>query len=887
MITNVWPVKSALYRRFELLGGSHITKAKMVAQVSLLAMGLALAGCGGGGGAVGSTPTPPPAPTPPAPPPPPPPPPPPNTSLLNLTSSESFTNDAATGIANFPKTGTGQTATAAPSTATVSYDLATRGYTITVGSRSQTFRPTDIDIAQSNAGVTVYPRRNGTTTDSLTLTKPGTSGRFTYEYVGGGYWQQTIDGATAVSGSLDAFAYGIKTPDAAVPRTGQAVYAVDLLGATTLTNDVVGITGEGNVIVNFGGGNIIVRGSIVGTPQLPSMSFSGSATLSATANNFTGPISISSPLGPLQTGTWNGRFYGPAAQEVGGAFGVSNGVGGATTGTIIGRRNTALGGNATIINPTKDDLLAGDAARLAFTGNPGVPVSAQSNGSGAISVYYDASDGTYDLLLSDRSGLIRNLDFIFNQSLNNSYGGVDSTRNFAVYVRPTLQYLRTGRAYTIVGNRYTFDDIVFGIATPDGSVPRTGQAGFALLLTGSIAETGAANLQTISGQGTMTANFATGAMTTQGSLNNYFGANFTAIGAFNGTATLAGNANTFSGTLNFTGVGAYSGPLRGRFYGPAINEIGAVFSLAGPNGGIATGTLTGANDPNVLAAQSGLLDLTQSTTLAGTAAAFVVTPALSPGQSTAFVAPMSVTYDPVAKSYQFVSNAIGNVPAAASFPISVVATERVAAESNASFDVYRNGVTTTKIFKPGTTNPTLALTYTSFADITTTGVDFGGRATTYTYALPFGIQTPLIQMPRAGTAVYSGIAYGFGQVDQVGSRVATIDGTSRFDVDFGLGTVSTLLTLNARNPATSATASLGQFLFSGTMGGGVPGGGVGSNSFVGRNGNTNFQGALNGLFFGANAAEIGIAFSIDKQDLLVPGSPKIQIEGAAIGKRGP
>jgi hypothetical protein len=856
---------------------------RLVSLLAIATVSLMVAGCGGGGG-VGSTPTPP-APSPPSPPPPPPPPSPPNTSLINLTSSESFVNDAASGSANFPKSGSGQTATAAAATVSIAFDLATKGYTITAGGRTQTFLPADIDNAQSNAGVTVFVKRNGSTTDSLTLTKPGTSGRFTYEFVGGGYWQRTVDGSTAVSGNFDAFSYGIVTPAAGVPRTGTAVYSVDLLAAETIPNDVVGLTGQGKLAIDLGSGRIVLRGTIDNPAAFQAGAFSASALLSSTANAFNGTITLTGLGVPDFSGALNGRFFGPAAQEVGAAFGATNAQGNAIAGSIIGRKGSA-GGNTDMTALTTDDFFKGDAARLGFEGSPVAPVAVKENGVGAISVFYNSAGATYDLFLNGRSALIRNRDFIATSLDNSYYAGLSITETYAAFSAPTLKYLRTGRSYTQNGLRYTMDDIVFGIVTSDAALPRTGEGGYAVRLTGSIAETGASQVSTFGGQGSLIANFATGAINTEGSVENYFGFPAPPLGSFNGTATISSSANGYTGTMNFS-FGGYTGPLRGRFYGPNANETGAVFSLAGTNGNIATGTLTGASDPAIAAGQKGLLELTQTTALSGTGAVFTTTPTVSPSESVGFFSPISVSFDPVAKSYQFINNAQGNVSGVAIFPLPVTDSQRVVAESNDRFDVYRSGQVTTRIFKPGAGNTQLALTYASFADITAAGTDFGGRNATSHYFIPYGVQTAASQMPRFGTGVYNGAAFGFGRVDQVSSNEATVDGTSRFDVDFGLGTINALLTLTGRNPASGATADLGQFNYSGQLGGGVPGGGISSPNFLTRNADGSFQGNMNGLFFGANAAEIGATFTVDKQDLLVPNSPRIQIQGAALAKKGP
>ncbi|BCA58718.1 hypothetical protein [Sphingomonas sp. HMP6] len=294
-------------------------KVIKLAGVSLLVMQLAAcSGSGGGAGPVNSTPTPPTSPTPtPAPSPTPAPTPTPtpsgptsNPSLITLVASEDFANDAATGTVSFPTSGAAPTNTAAQATATVRYDLASRGYTVTVAGRSQSFLPADLDAAQSNATTAVYVKRNGSTTDSLTVTKPGTSGRFTYQYVAGGFWQRTINGTSTISGSFDATAFGVRTPDTAVPRTGRAEYAVDLLGVETTGNNVFGITGQGLTQIDFPSGTVLTNGTSTAAIS-GSGTFSSQARLSSASNSFTGNFQFND-FGVF-IGQIDGKLYGPAA----------------------------------------------------------------------------------------------------------------------------------------------------------------------------------------------------------------------------------------------------------------------------------------------------------------------------------------------------------------------------------------------------------------------------------------------------------------------------------------------------------------------------------------------------------------------------------------------
>ena len=84
-------------------------------------LAIALGGCGGGGGGgVASTPAP--TPTPVA----------SNTSLQNLTNSQSFSNDAVLGQASYPTTGASGTVTPSANVAlTVSYNASTQTYSLT------------------------------------------------------------------------------------------------------------------------------------------------------------------------------------------------------------------------------------------------------------------------------------------------------------------------------------------------------------------------------------------------------------------------------------------------------------------------------------------------------------------------------------------------------------------------------------------------------------------------------------------------------------------------------------------------------------------------------------------------------------------------------------
>ena len=865
----------------ELGGGTMKAIRLSVSSVALMQ----LAACGGGGGGdVSSTPTPTPTP--------------PSTANADLLGpsllSESFTNDAATGSASYPKSGATPTRSASQSTATLVYEAATQKYTVSVGSRNQSFLPSDIDNAQSTSAIAVYVKRSGSTTDSLTLTKPGTSGRFTYKYVAGGFWQKTVDGASTISGDFDAIAYGVDTLNAGVPRIGYGAYSVDLLGAQTLSDNVHGITGQGTLLADFAGGQIVTHGSIDNASPFGVAQFSGSARLSSSDGTFGGTIGFTG--NNIYNGSLNGRFYGPAADEVGAAFSAAASDGNVVVGALVGRHLSVPGGNTTVTNLTSAEFLKGDSARLAFDGaQSGPTVSVQSHSTTGIAVYFDPAQGTYDLLLGDRAGQLTNIDFIQLASLSNQTGffaAVAPGGHYASFdprfgTPSSLRYLRAGRSYTVNGVHYRFDDMIFGIATPDSALPRTGEGGYVVSLTGSIAQTGASDLQTISGTGNLIADFANSSLITDGALFNYFGGPILAsIGTFNGTGTISSSANSFTGTLNFAGPGNYSGGLKGRFYGPTADEVGAVFSLDGTNGSVATGTLYGARDATVLAARTPLTQITVPTDLFGIAEYSFIEPLNGQGQT--FGDPnIKVSYDPSSGTYSFVTQTAGISGGAVPLNNTVAATDIVSSSSNASYTIYHNSSVDGRILNPGRGNPTIALTYTSLADLTYTG-NRNGTLVTTEYFVPFGAQTPVSQIPRTGTGNYTGIVLGHG--DQHGfSNDAWLNGTSALNIDFGTGQGNASLTLTATDKATLAQMPLGTFNFAGGTIAIAPA--IGNTFFFNPTSYTNLpnggavSGNFSGSFFGANAAEFGGVFALHVSDGSGQSANGSHFEGATVGKR--
>lgn len=261
------------------------------------AIALLLVACGGGGGGSGSGFSS--APPPPAPPPPPPPPPPvPDVRIFpGVTQSTGF---AAIG---YEHPGYQFSPEALLGNFSVRYDAPTQSYYVDVPSGPDgAFRATG-ENDDFWFGVLA-----GDTNASIL--KPDNSQLdFIYTTFGDYYhydWGSSYDGV---------FAFGFATPQAAVPVTGSANYSALLMGRTEDWSHVV--RGTASLQFNFGAGTLsgymeptLIGGmnpTVLGRYDFVNTIYGvGSATFSGGLKHNTHNL----------TGTFNGIFTGPAAQEL-------------------------------------------------------------------------------------------------------------------------------------------------------------------------------------------------------------------------------------------------------------------------------------------------------------------------------------------------------------------------------------------------------------------------------------------------------------------------------------------------------------------------------------------------------------------------------------------
>lgn len=865
-----------------------MNRLTLAAQASVLALALTLAGCGGGGG-VGSTPTPTPTPAP-TPTPSPTPTPTPaatNPDLIAPLVTETFINNMARGAANFSAGGT--SGTAAQASGTIRYDAGSNAYTLTTPGGAITFGAGDIDAAQSNAGAVVYQRTSGSTTDSLTITRPGTSGRVTYQYVGGAFWQHTVQGSSTASGWIDAFAYGVPTAVAGVPTSGSANYDVDLIGAETAPQTLNGLAGSGVASIDFTTGVVVITGTLAAT-LTPGLNTNWAAQAQmGSAGSFSGSFTFE------DFGTFNGnlagRLYGPAAQEIGASFAASQSDGRIAVGTITGRQGTGDVGNASfgsgfppLANSQSFSALS-SRTNLTLEGASGSnngteAFSATSTRIEGLSVRYDALTDRYTLVAPDLSQTIKLGQPLFTSGTGQADLSLSAGPAGTSYVRIGEWLNYTGRGAL---TDYRRDYFSFGMDTPNSGIVRTGTAGFKVAVVGGGADADFHNITRITGTGNFFVDFAAGqlrALIPVISAEHYFMSGRPAgmqRGDLTFTGTLSASANAMSGTAALNGIGNYTGTMNGRFYGPAAEEVGGAFSLTDGAGGALSGAFAGARDATVTdpaIVVPTIAGLTSQTNLFVRQWAETQTPdSIS-----------NIAYDPATQAYLVT---LPTTTALAAGTASFSAASRDATQTVAGFDqhtvIFPSGlITHALLLKPD--NATVQLSYLSLGSFAIERGSYAGDW--HRYFTAHGIATPAV--PSSGSASYQGVALAYAKVSQRISDFLSytdtydVTGNASFQVNFSNQTFTSSLTslvgqrsavYSFSDPA-GATFNFNPLTYTGDIvGGRLEAGGNSSHFFFGN-------------FFGPAAAELGGNFF---ERVGTPGVDPLAVEmsGVAGAKKVP
>jgi hypothetical protein len=165
-----------------------------------------------------------------------------------------------------------------------------------------------------------------------------------WDYQGFGLWNTENSMGVGTVGVMSA---GVPTAGAAIPASGTATYSGAAAGyyVEPSGNNVLLVWSDSNLSVgaDFGARTLafattqtaIIQDPSSPTVPAPDLNLTGTLTYAAGSNSFTGPVSSAGGL----SGTADGRFYGPAAEELGGVFALNRGSGLETyTGAFGGKR---------------------------------------------------------------------------------------------------------------------------------------------------------------------------------------------------------------------------------------------------------------------------------------------------------------------------------------------------------------------------------------------------------------------------------------------------------------------------------------------------------------------------------------------------------------------
>lgn len=148
--------------------------------------------------------------------------------------------------------------------------------------------------------------------------------RGTLSYARFGYW---VDLALSTPNNIINYTYfaaGVQTPALSMPSSGTATYAGTTVGKMIdNANTSFDFFGKVNLQANFGGSPTIsgTVHSLTASPSAPPITSINLNGGTIAGNAFAGATSAAGGL----TGTWNGQFYGPAAEEVAGSYTIGGG----------------------------------------------------------------------------------------------------------------------------------------------------------------------------------------------------------------------------------------------------------------------------------------------------------------------------------------------------------------------------------------------------------------------------------------------------------------------------------------------------------------------------------------------------------------------------------
>ncbi len=172
------------------------------------------------------------------------------------------------------------------------------------------------------------------------LLNPGASNpQLALTYASYGGWQSTTVNGTSLDAGTVFFVFGVKTQQSDLPVTGTAAYQTMLDGVFAGTGGVYVLNGSSRHLGQFQRGHRQLLDEPHGIHILDGSTKSfGSLSGTGTINAGTASFDASAPASGGYSASLLGKFYGPAAAEVGATF-LLTGADGQGNGVIIGKKN--------------------------------------------------------------------------------------------------------------------------------------------------------------------------------------------------------------------------------------------------------------------------------------------------------------------------------------------------------------------------------------------------------------------------------------------------------------------------------------------------------------------------------------------------------------------
>ncbi len=484
------------------------------------------------------------------------------------------------------------------------YDAATNTYTL--------ISPDVTSFYDVNFGRFVGVGRFATSWD-----QKGVS-RFTtppLSYVRTREWEYVSDGDSTTNYRLSYHTYGMPTADDNIIRGGTAGYKIVVNGvaADNEFRNPMRFSGIGDFFVDLATGEInaytpldieeeAILSGMFGVSTVGDWRFNG--TLSSNANQFDGTV-VMNGIGTYN-GTGSGQFFGPAAQEVGGVFRLTEADGNAAVGSFVGVNDDS------VTNPNADDpgildLTEKTELELLY-------VDTRDSHGDLIRITYDPDAGGYDLTFrlaglttaKERTAAINsgNLDASRSSDAVAYYTGEVTDRfdgDLLPYTatatrlggqNPDIQLSYTSIMDIIVENQpggYSFRDYhVAATGLRSRIVPRSGNGRYSAITRGfasvSTKDDTSKNYEVyrIGGKATFLVDFS--ALSVMANIGNMRGVRISASNSggqqariFDGFSVNAAITGTNFATGFNGAMGPYQGSLSGAFFGPDAAEIGGVF----------------------------------------------------------------------------------------------------------------------------------------------------------------------------------------------------------------------------------------------------------------------------------------------------------------------